>query len=210
VLGCDVSEQLELISSAFKVIETQRLKLTCCSCDDIVQAPMPSAQLCGSRLLARIITAKFAEHTPHYRQSEIYSHQGVELSSATLVRSGERTAGATVRATAAVRADARQGAYRRYPSVKAGCPGGGATCVMTATRGHSYHRRCGSHTRRTENVYIHNSTLREQRYPAGGRVRWLQRAVRRRSNHGCLYGPICGEKSTMCMPAHRPTSQPKR
>lgn len=31
VLGCDVSEQLELISSAFKVIETQRPKLTCCS-----------------------------------------------------------------------------------------------------------------------------------------------------------------------------------
>ena len=28
-LGCDVSEQLELISSAFKVIETQRPKLAC-------------------------------------------------------------------------------------------------------------------------------------------------------------------------------------
>lgn len=29
-LGCDVSEQLELISSTFKVIETQRPKLACC------------------------------------------------------------------------------------------------------------------------------------------------------------------------------------
>lgn len=29
-LGCDVSEQLELISSAFKVIETQRPKQACC------------------------------------------------------------------------------------------------------------------------------------------------------------------------------------
>ncbi len=38
-LGCDVSEQLELISSAFKVIETQRPKLACCRCDHIVQAP---------------------------------------------------------------------------------------------------------------------------------------------------------------------------
>ncbi|RJX83667.1 hypothetical protein D3822_32295 [Escherichia coli] len=28
-LGCDVSEQLELISSAFKVIETQRPKQAC-------------------------------------------------------------------------------------------------------------------------------------------------------------------------------------
>lgn len=41
-LGCDISEQLELISSAFKVIETQRPKLSCCRCDTIVQSPMPS------------------------------------------------------------------------------------------------------------------------------------------------------------------------
>ncbi|KAB0542191.1 IS66 family transposase, partial [Pantoea stewartii] len=37
-------------------------------------------------LLARIVTEKFAEHTPHYRQSEIYRRQGVELSRATLGR----------------------------------------------------------------------------------------------------------------------------
>jgi len=42
VLGCDVSEQPELISSAFKIIETQRPKLACCRCDHIVQADMPS------------------------------------------------------------------------------------------------------------------------------------------------------------------------
>ena len=89
-LGCDVSEQLELISSAFKVIETQRPKLACCHCDHIVQAPMPSKPIersyAGPGLLARIVTAKFAEHTPHYRQSEIYRRQDVELSRATLGR----------------------------------------------------------------------------------------------------------------------------
>lgn len=89
-LGCDVSEQLELISSAFKVIETQWPKLACCSCDHIVQAGMPSKPIersyAGPGLLARIVTAKFAEHTPHYRQSEIYRRQGVELSRATLGR----------------------------------------------------------------------------------------------------------------------------
>ncbi len=41
-LGRDISEQLELISNAFKVIETQRPKLSCCRCDIIVQSPMPS------------------------------------------------------------------------------------------------------------------------------------------------------------------------
>ncbi len=85
-LGCDVSEQLELISSAFKVIETQRPKLACCSCDHIVQAAMPSRSYAGPGLLVRIVTAKFAEHTLHYRQSEIYRRQGVELSRATLGR----------------------------------------------------------------------------------------------------------------------------
>ncbi|GHM51971.1 hypothetical protein ECZU51_06410 [Escherichia coli] len=47
-LGCDVSEQLELISSAFKVIETQRPKLACCRCDHIVQAPVPSKPIARS------------------------------------------------------------------------------------------------------------------------------------------------------------------
>lgn len=51
-LGCDVSEQLELISSAFKVIETQRPKLACCRCDHIVQATSTfkthCTQLCRS------------------------------------------------------------------------------------------------------------------------------------------------------------------
>lgn len=89
-LGCDVSEQLELISSAFRVIATQRPKLACCRCDHIVQAPMPSKPIersyAGPGLLARIVTAKYAEHTPHYRQSDIYRRQGVELTRATLSR----------------------------------------------------------------------------------------------------------------------------
>ncbi|MBP2154263.1 IS66 family transposase zinc-finger binding domain-containing protein [Erwinia rhapontici] len=38
----DVSEQLELIKSAFKVIKTRRKKKACARCDVIVQAPAPS------------------------------------------------------------------------------------------------------------------------------------------------------------------------
>nr|WP_249940974.1 IS66 family transposase zinc-finger binding domain-containing protein [Escherichia coli] len=61
-LGCDVSEQLELISSAFKVIETQRPKLACCRCDHIVQAPVPSKPIArsyaGAGLLAHVVTGK--------------------------------------------------------------------------------------------------------------------------------------------------------
>ena len=96
-LGCDVSGQLELISSA----ETQRPKLACCRCDHIVQAPVPSEPIersyAGPGLLARIITAKLAEHTPHYRQSEIYRRQGVELSRAMPGRSCHASSSCRVR-----------------------------------------------------------------------------------------------------------------
>lgn len=51
-----------------KVIETQRPKLACCSCDHIVQTAMSSKPIersyAGPGLLARIVTAKFAEHVP--------------------------------------------------------------------------------------------------------------------------------------------------
>ncbi len=38
------------------------------------------AGIAGPGLLARVLTSKYAEHTPLYRQSEIYGRQGVELS----------------------------------------------------------------------------------------------------------------------------------
>ena len=85
-----MSEQLELISSAFKVIETQRPKLACCRCDHIVQASVPSKPIArsyaGAGLLAHVVAGKYADHLPLYRQSEIYRRQGVELSRATLGR----------------------------------------------------------------------------------------------------------------------------
>lgn len=122
-LGCDVSEQLELISSAFKVIETQRPKLACCLCDHIVQASMPSKPIersyAGPGLLARIVTAKFAEHTPHYRQSEIWCRTE-SCHAGALVRCGERTVGAALGSAAPVCADARKGAYRRHPGAGTG------------------------------------------------------------------------------------------
>ncbi|EPT1595869.1 IS66-like element ISEc8 family transposase, partial [Escherichia coli] len=82
-LGEDTAEQLELMRSAFRVIRTVREKHACTQCDTIVQAPAPSRPIergiAGPGLLARVLTSKYAEHTPLYRQSEIYGRQGVEL-----------------------------------------------------------------------------------------------------------------------------------
>ena len=90
MLGETVSEQLNIINNAFNVIETVRPKLACRKCDVIVQAPLPAKPLDRSYaspgLLARILVSKYVEHTPLYRQSEIYARQGLKLSRNTMVR----------------------------------------------------------------------------------------------------------------------------
>ncbi len=87
-LGEDAAEQLELMRCAFRVIRTVREKHACGKCDRIVQAPAPSRPIergiAGPGLLARVLTSKYAEHTPLYRQSEIYGRQGAELSRSVL------------------------------------------------------------------------------------------------------------------------------
>lgn len=90
VMGETISEQLEIINTAFKIIETVRPKLACCRCDVIVQAPLPTKPVEGSRvgsnLLSRILAGKYVEHTPLYRQSEIYARHGLALNRNTMVR----------------------------------------------------------------------------------------------------------------------------
>jgi transposase len=86
--GEDVSEQLEYVPDSFRVIRHVRPKFTCTGCDRVVEAPAPSRPiergLAGPSLLAHVIVSKFADHLPLYRQSEIYSRQGVDISRSTL------------------------------------------------------------------------------------------------------------------------------
>ena len=87
-LGEDASETLEYEPARFKVIRRVRPKLSCGCCDRIVQAPARSRAiergLAGPGLLAHVLTAKYGQHLPLYRQAEIYRHQGVELERSTL------------------------------------------------------------------------------------------------------------------------------
>ncbi|GCR72726.1 transposase [Escherichia coli] len=87
-LGEVSAEQLELVSSALKVIRTERVKKACTKCDCIVEALAPSRPIergvAGPGLIARVLTGKYCEHLPLYRQSEIFARQGVELSRALL------------------------------------------------------------------------------------------------------------------------------
>jgi len=87
-LGEDVSETLEYVPARFKVIRTVRPKLSCACCSRIVQEPAPHRPiergLAGPGLLAHVLVAKYADHLPLYRQSEIYAREGVELDRSTL------------------------------------------------------------------------------------------------------------------------------
>ena len=82
-LGEDVCEMLELEPVRFKVIREVRPKLACAKCDTIVQAPAPTRPIergmAGSGLLAHVLVSKYGDHTPLYRQAEIYAREGVEL-----------------------------------------------------------------------------------------------------------------------------------
>lgn len=89
-LGEDVSEQLEVIEAAFKVIRHVRRKKACACCDCIVQAPAPSRPIqrsfAGPGLLANIAVSKFADHQPLYRLAVIHARRGVELDPSTTGR----------------------------------------------------------------------------------------------------------------------------
>jgi transposase len=87
-LGEDVSEMLEYVPARFKVMRTVRPKFNCTSCDCIVQEPAPHRPIergmAGPGLLAHVLVAKYSDHLPLYRQSEIYEREGVELDRSTL------------------------------------------------------------------------------------------------------------------------------
>jgi transposase len=87
-LGEDVSEILEYVPEHFKVIRHIRPKLSCARCAQIVQAPAPSRPIergiAGPGLLAHILVAKFCDHLPLYRQSQIYAREGIDLDRSTL------------------------------------------------------------------------------------------------------------------------------
>ena len=82
-LGEDVSEQLDYVPGYFQVIRHVRPRLACIACTRIVQAAAPSRPiergLPTAGLLAQVISAKYADHCPLYRQSGIYRRSGLEL-----------------------------------------------------------------------------------------------------------------------------------
>jgi transposase len=87
-LGEDVTEVLDYVPGHFQVIRHIRPKYACTACDAITQAPAPAMPTPRGRAtsgtLAHLLVAKYCDHLPLYRQSEIYAREGLELDRSTL------------------------------------------------------------------------------------------------------------------------------
>ena len=86
--GEDITEILDYVPGSFRVIRHVRPKLSCRTCETIVQAPAPSLPIrrgrAGAGLLAHVLVAKYCDHLPLHRQAEIYAREDIDLSRSTL------------------------------------------------------------------------------------------------------------------------------
>jgi len=89
-LGEDVSEMIEYMPASFFVIRHVRPKMSCRKCSCVVQAPAPARVidrgLPGPNLLAHVVVAKYCDHSPLHRQSQIFAREGIELDRSILAR----------------------------------------------------------------------------------------------------------------------------
>ena len=88
-IGEEVREQLEYVPASLIVLQHVRPKYACrrCTAHVVIAARLPEPiekGLPGTGLLAHVVTSKFADHLPLYRQQGIFKRHGVELTRSTL------------------------------------------------------------------------------------------------------------------------------
>jgi transposase len=83
-----VTEELEYVPGRFVVNQIVRPRMACRDCDRIIQSSLPSRPIergrPGPGLLAHVLVSKYADHSPLYRQSQIYAREGIDLDRSTL------------------------------------------------------------------------------------------------------------------------------
>ena len=76
-IGESVSEMLDWVPAQFRVIRICRPKYGCRVCGTVSQAPAPERPIAGGlatpALLAQVLVSKYCDHTPLYRQSQIFA-----------------------------------------------------------------------------------------------------------------------------------------
>ncbi|UTW02797.1 IS66 family transposase [Amphritea atlantica] len=99
-IGETTSEQLDIIPAQIRVLVNVRKKYACPTCEDGVQTallppqPIPKSNA-SPGLLAHIVTAKYQDALPLYRQEAILNRSGIEIPRNTLaswmIKAGELT-----------------------------------------------------------------------------------------------------------------------
>ncbi len=86
--GTGISEVLDYVPASFRVVRHVQPRFVCKGCDTEVIGSMPSLPIergkPGPGLVAHVLSAKYCDHLPLYRQSEIYAREGVELARSTM------------------------------------------------------------------------------------------------------------------------------
>lgn len=88
-IGEERTERLDIVPAQFRVIVTVRPKYACRRCSgSVAQACAPAHLIEGALptegLIAHVLVAKYADHLPLYRQSQIYARAGLDLHRSTL------------------------------------------------------------------------------------------------------------------------------
>lgn len=91
-IGVEISEQLDIVPQRVRVIEHQRVKYACPCCDQSIRVTPAPARIIPKGLLtasalAWVITSKYQDALPLYRQAALIARFGGELSRATLAAS---------------------------------------------------------------------------------------------------------------------------
>lgn len=89
VFAQDVTEELDVVPARFFVNRYVRFKYACRQCEGYVSEgalpPRPMDRgIPGPGFLAHLITSKFADHLPLYRQQQIYRRFGLEIPRSTM------------------------------------------------------------------------------------------------------------------------------
>lgn len=79
-IGESVSEMLDCVPAQLRVMRIARPKYACRACNKVVQAAAPERLIAGGlatpALLAQVLVSKYCDHTPLYRQSQIFARHG--------------------------------------------------------------------------------------------------------------------------------------
>jgi transposase len=77
-VGESVSEMLDWVPAQLRVLRIRRPKYGCRACDTIHQG------MATSGLLAQVLVSKYCDHTPLYRQAQIFARNGARIERSTL------------------------------------------------------------------------------------------------------------------------------